>query len=82
MSLTLIKSGNLETKAQGAAFNNRVDIGEYEVDLDDFCQLVIYVLENSDFISQDDPRYILISKIREGYFAKGYNPDLTRFRMP
>lgn len=64
LTLTLTKSNGIETKAWGIEFNHKVTVGSYDIDLDDFCQLVLYVLQNSP-LQEDDPRRTLLDLIKQ-----------------
>jgi len=50
-----------------------------EIDMRDFCELVLYVLTNTD-LEPDDPRVPLVNKIKEMEIIEGHNgPNTGRF---
>jgi hypothetical protein len=61
-----------------------VRIGEYYLSMEDFEELVLYVLTNSD-LTKNDPRYKLVEKINNMKVGPGWNSyhneDSKRYRM-
>ena len=75
MSLILDNSkGNPWVKLN---FLNELTIGDYEIDLDDFCQMVKYVLSNTN-LAEDDPRIDLVATIKTGEQMLGYGGNGKR----
>jgi hypothetical protein len=76
MSLTLSKS-KVDCKTfSGVAgrgfFMNEVRVGDYYIQADEFAELVMYYLTNTD-LSEDDPRLGLMKRIRRLENATGFN---------
>lgn len=73
MSMILAKSNNI----QCSTLNNILYVGDYDIDLDDFCQLVQYVLTNFD-LQHNDPRLMLMSSLAKLNVVQGYNGPQSR----
>ena len=86
MGLVLSASGNISCKTQSNA-NGRgvlwgqVSFGEYDVDIEDFCEAVKYVLTNTD-LSEYDTRKDLVNWIHSLDEIKGYNDGNVRYGVP
>lgn len=58
-----------------------VEVGDYEISIEDFCEMVIYVLTNTDLWNSDDPRLGLVRIIKKLKILKGHGADLSlRFK--
>jgi hypothetical protein len=69
MSLTLSysKPQDLDVKTLGLPGCNVVLLGDYQIPMEDFCEMVKYVLTNTD-LEPEDPRLELLE------FVKGLKP--------
>lgn len=47
-------------------------LGDYEIPMEDFCELALYVLTNTD-LDKDDPRVALVDRVRAMKVVDGYN---------
>ena len=87
MSLTLdlgtVPKG-LRCKTHGLvpiSLSDKVDIGDYELTIEDFCMLVHYVMTNTDLLGPDDPRISLVKMFRKARVVDGYNSSADRYDM-
>ena len=83
MSLFLSASGNIECKTESGSvgrgiLHGNIYIGDYDVDIEDFCELVKYVLTNTD-LSEYDVRKDLVHWIHSLDEVKGYNDGDVRY---
>lgn len=62
------------TTANGAY----IEIGNVQISAVDFCQLVLYVLTNTD-LKENDPRFHLMNQIAKLNLAHGHNIGGVRF---
>jgi len=81
MSLVLERSNGITCKTLpgvGGGFQRGIiTIGGLEVDAEDFCDLVIYFLTNTDLQHHDVRQYLML-RIAELDLIPGYNPGGTR----
>lgn len=54
-------------------FIKEVMLGDYEISMEDFNAMVMYVMTNSD-LTEDDPRYKLLMDIKKLRVIEGHNP--------
>lgn len=85
MSITIkdIDGGEIYCKSMQWNFQengNMVMIGDKYITLHAFCNIVEYVLQNTDLIP-NDPRSRLIKKIRFNKLIEGYNPNSQRIEL-
>lgn len=83
MSLILSASGNISCKTQSNANGKgilwgQISLGEYDVDIEDFCEMVRYVLTNTD-LSEYDTRKNLVNWINSLEEVPGYNEGNIRY---
>jgi hypothetical protein len=64
------------------AHEDKVEINNIEIGMQDFMFTVAYVLQNTDLSGDDDPRRALVAKVREIREVPGYNHGKLRLEMP
>lgn len=70
------------SKGNGKGFiENEIRIGEHYVNVEDFCEVVMYFLTNTDLEDQD-PRLALVSRVKGLGFTQGWNDGNLRFDEP
>lgn len=84
MSLTLKDSG-IDCYARSGMFGQgmfegKVSVGDHEIEIGDFCDMVIYVLTNTD-LAYGDEREALVDLIKNMEKVTGYNGGNMRFRV-
>lgn len=75
MSFELIDSGNIYCTARSGVeglYNNRVCVGDYEIEIEDFCALVLYVFTNTD-LTDNDIRKQYAKRISNLIEVEGFN---------
>lgn len=77
MNLESDNSENLKIKGH----KTTIEIGQYEMEMTDFWQLVLYALSVSDCIGPEDPRHLLVHKIKKAKLVRGHNPNLLRYEV-
>jgi len=82
MSFELSSSGNIYCSARSGYagrgfFNNKVIVGDYEIDIADFCALVEYVFTNTD-LDEFDPRRSTLQILKCLNEVEGYNAGNKR----
>jgi hypothetical protein len=50
---------------------------DVNISIEDFCELVMYVLTNTDLTGEDDPRLLLLKRINRLYRAPGFNTAIS-----
>ncbi len=70
---------NLRVASQGVMTGYMVFIGEYEVSMEDFSAMVLYVLTNTD-LEENDPRIELVKNIKNLMITTGWNEGGVRFK--
>jgi hypothetical protein len=85
MSFKLSSSGNIYCSTQfGYAgrglFDNKVIVGDYEIDIADFCALVEYVFTNTD-LAECDPRRSTLQILKSLHEIEGYNAGNKRLGL-
>lgn len=81
MSLSLdlgTKPVGLLVKTWGFGPDDPVRIGEYEVSMPDFVEMVKYVLTNTN-LQPDDPRFALVAWVKQLRFAAGFSGKSARY---
>jgi hypothetical protein len=83
MSLILSNSGDIHCSARSGGSTrgfteDKVFIGDEEIDIKDFCILVEYIFTNTD-LEDDDPRIVTANHIKNYAIAEGYNSGNKRF---
>ncbi len=83
MSFELSNSNNLYCTARSGyagrgVLNNKVTVGDYEIDLEDFCLLAEYVFTNTD-LEDNDVRIETVERIKEYKQVEGYNAGNKRY---
>ena len=61
-----------------SADGQRIEVGNMQISTVDFCQLVIYVLTDTD-LKGNDPRFHLMNQIAKLNLTHGHNPGGVRF---
>jgi hypothetical protein len=82
MTLKLARSRkNIEAKTSPAYDEVRFifQTGALAIELEDFCDLALYVLTNTD-LKANDPRLAFMRKLAELSVGDGYNPGGKRLR--
>ncbi|HRZ18470.1 MAG TPA: hypothetical protein P5136_00195 [Methanofastidiosum sp.] len=59
-----------------------VFIGDLEIPIDEFCNLIEYVLTNTDLVDMNDPRLLLTNWIKKTQIIEGYNSGALRLGVP
>lgn len=86
MSLILDNSGNINCKVMpnfdtGAGFfKNKFYIGDYEININDFNELILYYLTNTD-LEAGDKRIELLEKIKKLHQVDGWNKENKRLKL-
>ncbi len=71
----------LEVKTYGSGPRaNTVDLGMYEISMEDFAAMVIYVLTNAE-LGPDDPRLELVRRVRTMQVIDGYTLGKRRLEL-
>jgi hypothetical protein len=90
MSLKLAqgtKPLNLEIKTYGlppcARTPTMVYLGDYEISMEDWIEATMYVLTNTDLVT-DDPRLPFLERLKKLEVSQGFNPNAKRldFKEP
>ncbi len=68
------------TSAWEVGGKHTIAIGQEDVGLEDFCELVKYVLTNTDLLPHD-PRTELVKKIRKAKVTHGYMKGKKRYEI-
>jgi hypothetical protein len=84
MSLQLAKSPGIEAKTN--TFDDKVHLHHpksawSDIDMEDFCELVKYVLTNTDLMPMD-PRLGLCEFVSKLHIMDGHNPNQQRLGVP
>jgi hypothetical protein len=88
MSFHLADSGGIQCKtnpdfekdAKGL-LDNSINVGDYYIEVGDFCGLVEYFLTNVD-LADDDPRKVLVDHIKAYQLVPGWRKGNVRFGSP
>ncbi len=75
MSLELSRSEKniwVKTDSGSPLVRMTFDNGKLAIDLEDFCEMALYVLTNTDLM-HDDPRLVLMRRLAELNVVPGYN---------
>ena len=68
----------LEVRMHGfGSMRNTVDVGKYEISLEDFLLVVMYVLTNTD-LEANDQRRQFVKSVQSMKEVDGYNPNTKR----
>ena len=59
-------------------FENKIRVGDHDIDADDFCNLVMYFLTNTD-LDVDDCRVKLVKDIESLTAVKGFNSGVREW---
>ncbi|MCK4996749.1 hypothetical protein KAS08_00450 [Candidatus Pacearchaeota archaeon] len=84
MSLILnqgTKPENLRVMTPATSFSKLIFIGDYEITMKDFVELMNYVLTNTDLRS-DDPRIKFINNVKKAKIVPGWNKGGSRINIP
>lgn len=60
----------------------KIYFGKDEMTMEDFLQMVEYVLTNTDLIIKNDLRIKFLRRIKKSRYIKGYNPGGKRIQIP
>jgi len=85
--MTYILSSGVEVKTSSFVTDTEngneqiVFLGKDEIPMSDFCEIVHYVMTNTDLSSEKDPRIGLVEIINNYKVAPGFKKDATRTRL-
>ena len=57
-------------------------LGDYEIGMKDFTEMVMYVMTNTDLSGSADPRVKLRERIKSLQITEGFNCNIKRFSEP
>ena len=80
MSFDLVRA-RVSAKASAHAVHLSGDLMDCQIDMEEFCQLVCYVLGNSDLLS-GDPRNRLMDALSNATSVDGWNEGKVRIDIP
>lgn len=86
MSLVLDNSGNINCKIMPnfntgtGFFKNKFYVGDYEININDFNELILYYLTNTD-LEAGDKRLELLEKIKKLHQVDGWNKENKRLKL-
>lgn len=78
--MSLLLNIDTDPPVRAKSLEKMVFIADHAVGMEDFCELVKYVLTNADLV-KNDPRLELVEKMRSLIFVEGYNPGGRRMEI-